>query len=63
MVAGAAPRRGIGRALLEAVHGWAQAKGLSQVELNVWDFNHEAIAFYEHLGYVTASRRMWKRVL
>ncbi|MEW6357285.1 MAG: GNAT family N-acetyltransferase [Planctomycetota bacterium] len=53
-------RSGIGAALMEHVHRWAFEKGVTQVELNVWEFNEGAIAFYEKLGYTTASRKMWK---
>jgi ribosomal protein S18 acetylase RimI-like enzyme len=51
-------RSGVGRRLMEKAHQWAQAKGASQVELGVWEFNKGAIAFYERLGYTTALRRM-----
>lgn len=53
-------RFGVGRALVERAHQWALDKGITQVELTVWEFNQGAIAFYEKLGYETASRRMWK---
>jgi ribosomal protein S18 acetylase RimI-like enzyme len=53
-------RSGIGRTLMEKAHQWACDKGVNQVELNVWEFNTGAIAFYEELGYRTASRRMWR---
>jgi diamine N-acetyltransferase len=53
-------RSGVGRALMEKAQEWARARGLRQVELNVWEFNREAIAFYEKLGYRPASRKMWK---
>ena len=51
-------RSGIGRALMERAHQWARDQGAIQVELNVWEFNEGAIAFYEKLGYSTASRKM-----
>jgi len=53
-------RLGVGRALIERAHRWAQEKGATQGELSVWEFNGGAIAFYEKLGYRTASRRMWR---
>ena len=53
-------RYGVGRALMKQVEAWAAEKGIAQVELNVWEFNEKARAFYESLGYETASRRMWK---
>ena len=53
-------RSGIGRSLVEKAHRWAMKKGATQIELNVWEFNRPAIAFYEKLGYATATRRMWR---
>lgn len=55
-------RRGIGQALLEQAHQWAHEKGLSEVELGVWEFNTEARALYEKLGYRTTRRRMRKKL-
>ena len=54
-------RTGIGRALMEKAHEWAVAEGADGIELNVWEFNQEAIEFYRALGYETASRKMSKR--
>ena len=51
-------RRGIGRALMLAAEHWALGKGIAQVELHVYEFNQGARAFYEVLGYQTASRKM-----
>ena len=53
-------RVGIGRALMDKAHNWAIAKGAKLVELNVYDFNEAALAFYERLGYKTYSRQMSK---
>jgi ribosomal protein S18 acetylase RimI-like enzyme len=53
-------RAGIGRGLMEAAEHWAQKQGVSQIELNVWEFNRAALGFYRALGYRTASRRMRK---
>jgi len=35
-------------------------QGVKEVELNVWEFNQDAISFYEKLGYTTVSRKMWR---
>ena len=51
-------RRGIGRALMDQAHAWAAAKGAVDVELNVFEFNQPALAFYRTLGYETFTRRM-----
>lgn len=53
-------RLGIGRELMQQAHAWAQAQSLAEVELTVWEFNEDAIAFYEELGYTTVMRRFWK---
>jgi len=52
--------RGIGRELMVAAERWAKNKGVMAFELNVWDFNKRAIAFFEAMGYYMASHRMWK---
>jgi ribosomal protein S18 acetylase RimI-like enzyme len=55
-------RLGIGRALMQRAHQWAQARGASQVELTVWEFNSGAKAFYESLGYSTTRRTMYREL-
>jgi ribosomal protein S18 acetylase RimI-like enzyme len=52
--------RGIGRKLMEKMEAWANAKGVTSIELNVYDFNKTAISFYESLGYHVFSRKMRK---
>ena len=49
-------RLGVGTSLLERAHQWALSRELSQIESNVWEFNEEAIAFYERQGYTTSRR-------
>jgi ribosomal protein S18 acetylase RimI-like enzyme len=55
-------RAGVGRTLMAAAERWAAERGLSEIELSVWEFNQSALAFYEELGYVTERRKM-RRVL
>jgi ribosomal protein S18 acetylase RimI-like enzyme len=43
---------------MSEAHDWAIARGASSVELNVYEFNVPAIAFYQELGYQTISRQM-----
>jgi GNAT superfamily N-acetyltransferase len=45
--------RGIGRALLEAAHRWATARGAAAVQLHVWSWNERARQLYERMGYAT----------
>jgi ribonuclease HI len=55
-------RRGIGKALMQSAEKWATEKGVDKIQLNVWEFNKGASAFYQELGYATASRVMWKEI-
>jgi ribosomal protein S18 acetylase RimI-like enzyme len=55
----AAHRRvGVGRALMERAQRWTAEHGMTEIELNVWEFNRDAIAFYQALGYGTVRRTM-----
>jgi len=51
-------RKGIGSALMERALEWARSRGATEFELNVFEFNRSAIAFYRKLGYTTISRYM-----
>ena len=61
-VAGQHVRSGAGTALVAAAERWAKEHGTDTVELNVWEFNRGAFAFYQKLGYSTSMRHMWKQV-
>ncbi len=50
--------RGIGRMLMEKIHQWGRAQGISEIELQVWERNDRAIGFYENLGY-----QGWRRTM
>ncbi len=52
--------QGIGHALMTQAHDWAAAKGATSVELNVYDFNKQARAFYRSLGYEIQAHWMRK---
>lgn len=51
-------RMGIGRMLFERCVEEARARNCKNVELGVWAFNKEAIAFYEGCGMHDRVRRM-----
>ena len=53
---------GIGKSLMREVERWAIQQNTSQLELNVWDFNTNAIAFFQKLGYASSRHNMWKSV-
>lgn len=50
--------RGVGPLLIDAAIGWARDRGVSEIELGVFEFNESAIGFYEHLGFRTVKRTM-----
>lgn len=54
--------RGVGRALMEEAQLWSIQKKVSQVELNVWDFNERAITFFRRFGYNMIRHGMWKSI-
>jgi ribosomal protein S18 acetylase RimI-like enzyme len=45
---------------MEEAERRARVKGATAIELNVWEFNVGALAFYDRLGYKTRNRRMDK---
>ncbi len=55
-------RTGVGRVLMHKAEEWAVRQGISEIELNVYEFNQGAQAFYQRLGYVTYSRKMSKKL-
>ena len=55
-------KHGIGKMLMEKAQEWATANGAAFIELNVYEFNKNAISFYERLGYQTLSQKMRKKI-
>jgi diamine N-acetyltransferase len=55
-------RSSIGNKLVEAVEKWAIESGLSEIQLNVWDFNKRSIAFFENSGFKPLHHTMEKKL-
>lgn len=51
-------KKGIGRTLFNYIINYSKEVKASSIQLNVWEFNEEAIKFYESLGMNTRNRRM-----
>ncbi len=49
-------RQGAGSAMIRFIRDYAREKGFRRVELNMWEFNREALAFYEATGFTTYRR-------
>ena len=55
-------RNGIGRMLFERCKEKARENKCKMIELGVWEFNKNAIAFYEKCGMSACTRRMEYRL-
>jgi len=51
-------RRGVGRALVEAVADWARGRGLAHLTLDTGAANHRARRFYAGLGFAVEDVRL-----
>ncbi|WP_042476058.1 GNAT family N-acetyltransferase [Bacillus ndiopicus] len=51
-------KQGVGKLLFTACVNWAKTMNVTSIELNVWEFNKNAIDFYKHLGLESMSRKM-----
>ncbi len=51
-------RTGVGTELMAFVSTWARENGFSKIELNMWEFNRDALQFYEAVGFTTYRRYM-----
>ncbi|MDE2428327.1 MAG: GNAT family N-acetyltransferase [Burkholderiales bacterium] len=53
-------QRGIGKALMEAASDWGHAQRATEIRLEVFDFNRNAIGFYQKLGFDVQTHFMGK---
>ncbi|MBR2824602.1 MAG: GNAT family N-acetyltransferase [Clostridia bacterium] len=51
-------RQGVASAMVAFIKNWAKDQGYHRIELNMWEFNQDALAFYEQAGFVTFRRYM-----
>ena len=51
-------RQGIAKAMIDFIRTYAKEQGFDRVELNMWEFNQGALAFYEAAGFTTYRRYM-----
>lgn len=52
--------QGVGRALMRAAEEWGRQHEFDRLSLNVFATNHDALALYDHLGYVPETVRFVK---
>lgn len=51
-------RQGVAAAMIAFIRAFAAEKGFHRIELNMWEFNQSALAFYEAAGFTTYRRYM-----
>ena len=51
-------RNGAAMKMVEFIKEYAKEKGFKRLELNMWEFNESALAFYESAGFSTFRRYM-----
>ena len=44
--------------MIQYIQGYAKNEGFDRIELNMWEFNQGALAFYESIGFTTYRRFM-----
>ena len=55
-----AQRYGVGAALLKQAEKLARKLGVTKIQLNSWDFNTNAHAFFERHGFAKIEHRFWR---
>ncbi|MDO8654725.1 MAG: GNAT family N-acetyltransferase [Undibacterium sp.] len=53
-------QQGIGKLLMDAATAWGREHRTVEMRLEVFDFNRNALAFYEHLGFSVQTHIMRK---
>ena len=51
-------RQGIASAMIDFIREYAAKGGYHRIELNMWEFNEDALAFYKAAGFSTYRRYM-----
>jgi len=55
-------KRGLGKALMEGIEKRAKDRGITNIDLMVWETNEPARNLFENLGYVALDIRMGKKI-
>ena len=49
-------RQGAATAMIDFIRAYAKEQGFRRIELNMWEFNRDALAFYAAVGFSTYRR-------
>lgn len=55
-------RMGVATEMIAFIRSYAKTQGFDRIELNMWEFNGDALAFYEAVGFTTYRRYMEMRI-
>lgn len=55
-------RKGVATEILKFIEYYAMENGIARIELNMWEFNEEALAFYEVSSFKTYRRYLEKSI-
>ena len=55
-------RQGVASEMITFIRNYAKEKGFNRIELNMCEFNRDALAFYETVGFKTYRRYMEMKV-
>lgn len=55
-------RQGVASEIITFIRKYAEEKGFNRIELNMWEFNRDALAFYEAVGFKTYRRYLEMKV-
>lgn len=55
-------RHGVASAMITFIRDYAKAEDFQRIELNMWEFNRGALAFYETEGFMTYRRYMEMKI-
>ena len=55
-------RQGVASEMITFIRNYAKEKGFNRIELNMWEFNQDALAFYEAVGFKTYRRYLEMKV-
>ncbi len=55
-------RTGVGTEMIAFIRSYAKTQGFDRIELNMWEFNGDALAFYEAVGFTTYRRYLEMRI-
>ena len=54
--------QGIGKALFEEIETVAKKQGITNIALDVWEFNKESQEIFKKLGFAAYNINMWKKI-